>query len=244
MEEEEELRAGEKLLREQCKCDGAGHFFRTRVIHGLQIREIPWDLAGDVGTGGVVWRAADVLISHLPAADEIAGKRVLELGSGCGLPGLVLACRGADVVLSDYAPILVENLKYNSAMNEIPVRCIQLDWHAIEDADQFGPFDLVIGSDLVYGDRGPLLASVISALKFSNVRGSAQVSRAVFCCFWDFLCRATLKIGDKNRVESVSRFCVDILSLKTIYCILHYILLHYTTPHYVALYYIILRYIR
>eukprot|EP00397_Hematodinium_sp_SG-2012_P061849 GEMP01082581.1.p1 GENE.GEMP01082581.1~~GEMP01082581.1.p1 ORF type:complete len:140 (+),score=31.50 GEMP01082581.1:100-519(+) len=96
MEEEEELRAGEKLLREQCKCDGAGHFFRTRVIHGLQIREIPWDLAGDVGTGGVVWRAADVLISHLPAADEIAGKRVLELGSGCGLPGLVLACRGAD----------------------------------------------------------------------------------------------------------------------------------------------------
>eukprot|EP00397_Hematodinium_sp_SG-2012_P035585 GEMP01038295.1.p1 GENE.GEMP01038295.1~~GEMP01038295.1.p1 ORF type:complete len:189 (+),score=47.82 GEMP01038295.1:158-724(+) len=165
MEEEEELRAGEKLLREQCKCDGAGHFFRTRVIHGLQIREIPWDLAGDVGTGGVVWRAADVLISHLPAADEIAGKRVLELGSGCGLPGLVLACRGADVVLSDYAPILVENLKYNSAMNEIPVRCIQLDWHAIEDADQFGPFDLVIGSDLVYGDRGPLLASVISALK-------------------------------------------------------------------------------
>ena len=59
------------------------------------------DLGG--WTGGSVWASAEVLarlISQEP--DRVRGKRVLELGTGCGLVGLAAGALGArEVALTD-----------------------------------------------------------------------------------------------------------------------------------------------
>lgn len=36
---------------------------------------------------------------------ELTGKKVLELGSGCGLAGLSFMIKGAEVVLTDLLPV-------------------------------------------------------------------------------------------------------------------------------------------
>ena len=50
-------------------------------------------------------------------AQVFRGARVLELGSGCGLTGLVCARFAESVVLTDYIVKVVENLEYNVALN-------------------------------------------------------------------------------------------------------------------------------
>ena len=57
------------------------------------------------GPGGCVWDAS-LALAHFVAA-ELSQKgglrdvRVIELGAGCGVPGLAAAKLGADVVLTD-----------------------------------------------------------------------------------------------------------------------------------------------
>ncbi len=65
-------------------------------------------------------------LEHRYAKDHWSGKRVLEVGAGCGLVGLALGLQGADVVLTDreeVVPTLKENVQRNiNAL--IQVRCI------------------------------------------------------------------------------------------------------------------------
>src|SRR3569623_637216 len=63
--------------------------------------------------GIVLWPAA-IALAHELATRDVNGLRVLELGAGTGLPGLVAAARGARVVKTDRRQ-LVQNL---SRMNE------------------------------------------------------------------------------------------------------------------------------
>ncbi len=64
-------------------------------------------------------------LEHRYEKDHWSGKRVLEVGAGCGLVGLALGLQGADVVLTDreeVVPTLKENVQRNiNAL--IQVRC-------------------------------------------------------------------------------------------------------------------------
>lgn len=55
------------------------------------------------GCGGIAWPAGEVLSRHIVrhGRDYWQGKRVLELGSGTGLVGLVAGYLGAHTVLTD-----------------------------------------------------------------------------------------------------------------------------------------------
>ncbi|XP_001604308.2 protein-lysine methyltransferase METTL21D [Nasonia vitripennis] len=73
---------------------------------------------GDVSC--VIWDAALVLAKYLDKTSQknkwLKGKRVLELGAGLGCAGIVAACFGAHVVLTDLAtvlPMLEKNIKAN-----------------------------------------------------------------------------------------------------------------------------------
>jgi protein N-lysine methyltransferase METTL21A len=55
------------------------------------------------GCGGIAWPAGQILASHLVKSGptNIAGKKVIELGSGTGLVGLAAAKLGAKVWITD-----------------------------------------------------------------------------------------------------------------------------------------------
>lgn len=88
----------------------------------------------------------------------LSGTRILELGSGTGAVGLVLAALGADVLLTDtveHIPLLQHNIRINQESGVIRshVEALVLDWREAlpkwaEHPDK--PFDAVVASDITY----------------------------------------------------------------------------------------------
>ena len=97
---------------------------------------------------GVVWSSSEVL-AHLMADYDVAGKRVLELGCGIGLPSMVLNHRHADITASDYHPRAESFLRFNTTLNgEKNIPFFRADWK--HDDCRMGRFDLLVGSDILY----------------------------------------------------------------------------------------------
>lgn len=118
-------------------------------------------LAQDANTsmcGHVVWEVAVIVAKLLDAAAlplEVKGRRVLELGSGCGLAGMVFGLHGASVTLTD-VPALKPHLEANVLANLGP-RQEPVDWDVqAYDWNDAPPlklqkrWDLVVGTDCVY----------------------------------------------------------------------------------------------
>ena len=99
-----------------------------------------------------LWPSASVLASVLPY--RLDGLRVVELGCGLGVPSLVAASRGGDVVATDWAADAIALLETNAERNGLAVTALRADWRAFE-----GAFDLVLASDVLYEARNvdPLL---------------------------------------------------------------------------------------
>jgi methyltransferase-like protein 23 len=99
--------------------------------------------------GIVLWPAA-IALAHAIAAYEVAGKRVLELGAGTGLPGIVAASLGARVVQTDRQQLVLHVCKQNAERNGVTsIEHRIADWTAWEDE---GRYDLIIGSDILYAE--------------------------------------------------------------------------------------------
>lgn len=93
-----------------------------------------------------LWPAARALVEALP---DVAGSRVVELGCGLGVPSLVAASRGADVVAVDWAEDAVSLLRENAARNGLALRAERRDWRDPWDER----FDLALAADLLYERR-------------------------------------------------------------------------------------------
>jgi Predicted methyltransferase len=97
----------------------------------LLVRELPIENADnpfDDGrdqldtTGLGIWSASIVMARWMADKSLLGrfdGKNVLELGAGCGVPGLAVGLYSAakHVYLTDYNPATMENLKYNIDVN-------------------------------------------------------------------------------------------------------------------------------
>ena len=129
-------------------------------------------------TGLDLWPTTDVLLERLqqqllPSLQQERQRqfgstrdplRVLELGAGCGVLGISLAAMGEQVVLTDIdlafgesTDSTLRHLEANVALNRDIVgkraEVRRLAWGDDEDITEvakLGPFDLIVGCDLVY----------------------------------------------------------------------------------------------
>jgi predicted nicotinamide N-methyase len=105
-----------------------------------------------------VWEASQALARVLvaqPTEFWDCNRRVVELGCGCGLCGIVAAGLGAhEVILTDQVLFVAQ---YNLQHAGLPpparqrVRVEKLKWGVEEDAAAISPpFDLLLGGDIMY----------------------------------------------------------------------------------------------
>jgi predicted nicotinamide N-methyase len=106
-----------------------------------------------------LWSGARVLAAAVPAG---AG-RVVELGCGLGLPGLLAALRGAAVVFVDHEPAPLAFVAASAQANGLAeVRSVIADFTAPPFRE---PFDLVLAAEIVYDRAGfTALAGALAAL--------------------------------------------------------------------------------
>jgi predicted nicotinamide N-methyase len=174
--------------------------------------------------GLVLWDAALALVRWLEVAPKalapLRGKRVLELGAGCGLVGLVLADHvGADATLTDL-PCVLPNLRANVAANiGYPssagsggeeggadsvetgsggrARVLAYSWgDGVEGllAAAGGPFDFILGTDVSYSQLlNPILIASAAAIAVASEAAAAAAGRR--------LARCTLLFANELRCE-------------------------------------------
>ena len=98
------------------------------------------------------WPSGIALAEHV-AARELRDTRVLEIGCGLGLPSLVGARLGADVVATDWSPDAIALLERNAARNGLPMTAVPADWRDSDAIVSLGPFHLVLAADVLYEAR-------------------------------------------------------------------------------------------
>jgi predicted nicotinamide N-methyase len=102
---------------------------------------------------GVLWPAAIGLSNYLHENRQLLlGKSVLELGCGLGLPSLVAAHLGANVLATDYHPDVEAYFSRNCRHSSVRCDYQRLNWRE-ETLEE--KFDFVIGSDVLYESKHP-----------------------------------------------------------------------------------------
>ena len=112
-----------------------------------------------------LWPSGVVLAERIAAMD-LAGRRVIELGCGLGLPSLVALERGADVLATDWYPEALALAAANAreCTGREPSTML-VDWRDPPAALLVRPADLVIGADVLYEERnGIALAELLPHL--------------------------------------------------------------------------------
>ncbi|XP_022140387.1 protein N-lysine methyltransferase METTL21A [Momordica charantia] len=155
-------------------------FTMTMEVLGHELRFYQDPNSKHLGT--TVWDASLVFVKFLEkncrkgkfSPSKLKGKRVIELGAGCGLAGFGMALLGCDVVATDQKevlPILTRNIERNTPsfaqMNPSDsfgsISAAELDWGNEDHIKAVGPpFDFIIGTDVVYAEHllEPLLMTI------------------------------------------------------------------------------------
>lgn len=101
--------------------------------------------------GIALWSSSIVLAHEIAArAAELRGGRVLELGAGTGLPGIVASSLGAHVTQTDRQEVSMSLCRANGERNRasgIDYRVV--DWAAWSDDTRY---DWIIGADIMYAE--------------------------------------------------------------------------------------------
>jgi predicted nicotinamide N-methyase len=103
-----------------------------------------------------LWPSA-LALARWVGVRALHGARVLELGCGLGLPSIAAALAGGRVLATDWSAEAVEFTQRNAAANGARLETAVADWADARELVERGPWDLVIGSDLLYEPRNVAL---------------------------------------------------------------------------------------
>lgn len=143
---------GDFPLQEYCLRAGerSWSFFHTGAV--VTVEQESQFLSRDsdrLPYGVMLWPASIALAHDLIARGEsLRSKRVLELGAGTGIPGIIAASLGARVLQVDRSDVALHVCGLNLARNHAPgVELRNVDWNDFRSDE---PFDLIIGADVLY----------------------------------------------------------------------------------------------
>ncbi|XP_062893920.1 elongation factor Ts, mitochondrial isoform X6 [Mobula hypostoma] len=134
--------------------------------HALKITQ---SFSTDLGVAGIVWDSALALCQYLDEQKiSFCGRKVIELGAGTGIVGILAVLLGGDVTFTDL-PHALKEIKSNISVN-VPSSCIHrlrvcaLSWG--HNHSQFpNDYDVILGSDIVYlPETYPLLVQTLQHL--------------------------------------------------------------------------------
>ncbi|WP_447963489.1 class I SAM-dependent methyltransferase [Nitrospira sp. Ecomares 2.1] len=143
--------------------------------------ETPLDARDDESLGwgywDRIWPSAVALSEYLIQQffpTKLQGARVLEIGCGTGVAGVVAAQLGAFTMFSDMVPITLEAVKDSCRRNHISNfdTCL-LNWSKTIEPKE--PYDLVLGSEVFYDEE--ILANISHVLEQMLAPGG----KGLFC---------------------------------------------------------------
>lgn len=118
-----------------------------------------------------LWPSARALARWL-GDRSLRGARVLELGCGLGLPSIAAALAGGRVLATDWSEDSIAFTRANAEANDVDIEAEVIPWTDTEALLAAGPFDLVMGSDILYEPR-----NVLSLLElFDHVTDHAVIA--------------------------------------------------------------------
>jgi predicted nicotinamide N-methyase len=111
-----------------------------------------------------LWPSALALARAL-SGRALGSRRVLELGCGLALPSIVAALAGARVLATDFSGDALLSAQHNAALNGVQIDTLLLDWREPQPILDRGPWDLVIGADVLYEDyHVPVLVDLMAQI--------------------------------------------------------------------------------
>jgi predicted nicotinamide N-methyase len=124
-----------------------------RILQPADAAEIPDDhevaWAPLAPYWSVLWRSGVALGKELSELD-LSGRRVVELGCGLGVPSVAAARAGATVLATDMDPDALQLAARNAAENGLELETMVVKWESPDELVGRGPFDLVLGTDVLY----------------------------------------------------------------------------------------------
>lgn len=95
-------------------------------------------------------------------------KRVLEVGAGCGVSGLIAARFAAKVVLTDRNEEVMDMLNQNIELNSLQDKAEGMVMKWVDDVpalkQKYPPFETIIGSDVIYPEHSHLIPALFETV--------------------------------------------------------------------------------
>ncbi|MBI2377570.1 MAG: methyltransferase [Deltaproteobacteria bacterium] len=115
------------------------------------------------------WPGGQAIARHvLDHPELVAGRTVLDLGSGSGIAAIAAGMRGATVVAADIDPLASIAAEMNAELNGVSIEARRDD--LLELGAECGAYDVILAADVLYDDE---LAARVS--RFLDARAASSL---------------------------------------------------------------------